>query len=226
MIHFLRFIDLNTTFFKWSSWDKGDKIVVDSHLITMGGLSRLSYTGHSKVHNLIRTTRPIPKNSTSFYFEAKILDSGSNELIAIGITEYDSRSRSGVFPGWSKYSTLGIGYHGDDGGIFYKRSSRKTDSGEPFTTGDVVGCLVYHTKIEIFGNIGPLTFVRFTKNGEEINFSRLVKDFEYTDYYPTIGMASPGSSVEVNFGEHPFLYHEKGENSKYIHKRINMKLII
>ena len=206
MIYFLRFIDLNTTFFKWSSWDKGDKIIVDSHLITMGGLSRLSYTGHSKVHNLVRTTRPIRKNSSSFYFEAKILDCGSNEIIGIGITEADPNTRSGVFPGWSTYSTLGIGYHGDDGGIFYK-NSQKIDSNETFTTGDVVGCLVYHTNIEN----DPLTFIRFTKNGEEINFSRLVKN---ANWYPTIGMASPGSSVEVNFGEHPFLYTEKGNVSR------------
>ena len=156
-----------------------------------------------KVHNIIRTKQPILGTSASFYFEAKILDSGENDIIGIGITQADSRSRSGVFPGWNTYPTLGIGYHGDDGGIF-QGSGKKADTTEKFSTGDVVGCFVYHTQI----SKKDVTMVRFTKNGKKLNFPRIL---ENKVWYPTIGIASPGASVETNFGENQFAYSPEGK---------------
>ena len=171
--------------------------------------SRLSYVGSNKVHNLIRTTKPIPqKNWTSFYFEAKIVKGGSNDVIAIGLTEADPNTRTNCFPGWAtdyrgrhSYSTLGIGYHGDDGGIFKGSEQFRFDRVESFTTGDVVGLLVNN---DINGTHEERTTVEFTKNGIIAPISPVhIKD---AVWYPTIGIASVGAVVETNFGEHAFLY--------------------
>ena len=169
--------------------------------------SLLSYVGKSKVHSIIRTTEPISQVSTSFYFEALVVNSGQNELIGIGITEADPNTRSGVMPGWKTYPTLGIGYHGDDGGIFYKNSlAVHRIRTELFTTGDVVGCLVnriFIWDVQVFVN------VTFTKNGKKLLSPITVKD---AVWYPTIGMASPGAIVKTNFGEHDFRYSKAGKN--------------
>ena len=197
-----------------SSEDKGDLIKIDSD-------SQVSYAGENVTHNLIRTTKPIPQtNWTSFYFEVKVIDGGLNDMISIGLTEFNPVTRSGYFPGWTELdqdgnpekilSTLGIGYHGTDGGIYHGngigrrlRIKMETDHAENFTTGDVVGCLVRRAAVEDQEAI----LVQFTKNGKKLNFPRLIKK---KILYPTIGMASPGAHVEINFGEHPFLYLEKG----------------
>ena len=207
-----------------SSEDKGDLIEIDSE-------SRVSYAGQNVIHNLIRTTKPIPQsNWTSFYFEVKVIDGGQNDMIGIGLTEFNPVTRSGYFPGWTpldQYSnpeeilnTLGIGYHGNDGGIYHGngigsrlRIQMETDHAENFTTGDVVGCLIHRAAVENQEAI----LVQFTKNGKKLNFPRLIKK---KILYPTIGMASPGASVDINFGEHPFLYLEKGNHfntSLYLH---------
>ena len=157
------------------------------------------------MHNLIRTTKPIPqKNWTSFYFEAKIVKGGSNNFIAIGLTEADPNTRTNCMPGWDtdntrkhKYSTLGIGYHGDDGGIYHQNGGAAVDYFESFTTGDVIGCLVHHINVD--GTQKEGTTVEFTKNGKKGPISPfLIKD---AVWYPTIGIASIGAVVETNFGE-------------------------
>ena len=172
--------------------------------------SRLSYVGSNKVHNLIRTTKPIPqKNWTSFYFEAKILKGGRNDFIAIGLTEADPNTRTNCMPGWAtdyrgshSYSTLGIGYHGDDGGIFKGSGWFRFDRVESFTTGDVVGLLVHNNGIN--DTHQKTITVEFTKNGKLVTKSPVhIKD---AVWYPTIGIASVGAVVETNFGEHTFLF--------------------
>ena len=166
------------------------------------------------MHNLIRTTKPIPqKNWTSFYFEAKIVKGGSNNFIAIGLTEADPNTRTNCLPGWNtdkwqihSYSTLGIGVHGDNGGI-YHGSGRAIDYFESFTTGDVVGCLVRNNNIDRTHQEN--TTVVFTKNGNTWTSPIRIKDGVW---YPTIGIASIGAAVETNFGEHPFLYSDMSKN--------------
>ena len=207
-----------------SSEDKGDLIEIDSE-------SQVSYVGENDVRNLIRTTKPIPQtNWTSFYFEVKVIDGGQNDMIGIGLTEFNPVTRSGYFPGWTPLdhygnpeeilNTLGIGYHGNDGGIYHGngigsrlRIKTETDHAENFTTGDIVGCLIHRTAVENQEAI----LVQFTKNGKKLNFPRLIKK---NILYPTVGIASPGASVDINFGEHPFLYLEKGNyfnTSLYLH---------
>ena len=186
--------------------DKGDQITIEAQ-------SRLSYVGSWELHNLIRTTKPIPqKNWTSFYFEAKIVRGGSNDFIAIGLTEADPNTRTNCMPGWDtdnwgdhSYSTLGIGLHGDDGGIFHGDSSAALDYFETFTTEDVVGCLVTHNTYLVNDTHKASITVVFNKNGNTWSSPVHIKD---AVWYPTIGFASIGAVVETNFGEHPFLYSD------------------
>ena len=77
------------------------------------------------------------------------MDCGDNAELAIGLTKADSDTRTGCMPGWPSdfsgqkiFSTLGIGYHGDDGGI-YHYTGRPIERGEAYTTGDVVGCYLW-----------------------------------------------------------------------------------
>ena len=141
---------------------------------------------------------------TSFYFEIKVIDGGKNDLICIGITEADPTTRSGCCPGWDTFPTLGIGYHGDDGNIFHKSGNAELAYfAEKFTTGDVVGCLLYRARRED----QEINLVQFTKNGKKVNVPRIVKT---KVWYPTIGISSPGASVETNFGQHPFLHRREG----------------
>ena len=151
-------------------------------------------------------------STPSFYFEMKIVDSGGNDVNAIGITQSNPSSRSGSMPGWSYYST-DIGYHGDDGKIYYKNAKSKyANQAGLYFTGDVVGCLVYHTQIEDEDFI----VVQFTNNGKKISYPRIIKttdaNSQFYQWYPTIGMASPGAVVDTNFGERPFLYLVQGKN--------------
>jgi len=191
--------------FEWSSEDKGDQIKIE-------GPSRLSFVGPHEATNLIRTTKPIPqKNWTSFYFEVEIVNGGSNDFIAIGLTEADPNTRNNCMPGWvtdywrtRSYSTLGIGYHGDDGNIIYNGTVKGLIT---FTTGDVVGCLVQLTRSDKYDEIDDENIrVYFTLNGEIITASRVhIKD---AVWYPTIGIASVGAVVNTNFGERKFLYSD------------------
>ena len=151
-------------------------------------------------------------STSSFYFEIKIVNSGANDIIGIGITQYNPSSRSGSFPGWSYYST-DIGYHGDDGKIFYNNSKSKyANQAGLYSSGDIVGCLVYYIQIEDEDFI----VVQFTNNGKKISYPRIIKttdaNSQFYQWYPTIGMASPGAIVDTNFGEHPFLYLGQSKN--------------
>ena len=104
--------------FKWSTFDKGSSINIVNQ-------SRLSYYNSDGPFNIIRTTEPISMASASFYFEIKIVDSGVNGAIGIGITQSDPSTRSGAMPGWGYFST-DIGYHGDDGKIFHTNPNAKS----------------------------------------------------------------------------------------------------
>ena len=181
--------------FHWSQEDKGKLISIKSQ-------SLIAYLGDYKLSNIIRTTEAIPKTSSMFYFEIKIRDCGTNSVLGIGLTQADPNTRSGCFPGWKRYTTLGIGYHGDDGGI-YRQSNKAIERTETFTTGDVAGCFMCQTRIKE----EEVTLVQFTKNGQKFLSPRII---ENSEWYPTIGMASPGASISTNFGEGPFVYDPIG----------------
>ena len=129
----------------------------------------------------------------------KVLKTGENGRIGIGLTKYSVKSRNGDMPGWSGQS---IGYHGDDGGIFHNAGNAVT-SAETFTTGDTVGCLITRTRIAEKN----IQMCSFTKNGKRLQPIRYLEEGEF---FPTIGMGSNGALVEANLGEKEFLFDVQG----------------
>ena len=74
--------------------------------------------------------------------------------------------------------------------------------GELFGPGDVVGCgLLYPFEDNIDGAIF------FTKNGRHLISIAIDAEYFNVEWFPMIGIDS-FSPVEVNFGEHPFLYRD------------------
>jgi len=119
----------------------------------------------------------------------KVINAGNKGFIGVGLSEsYVSVNR---LPGWDPAS---YGYHGDDG-KFFASSGKGKPYGPTFGTGDVIGCGVDYTHGQMF----------FTKNGAYLG---IASDHMSTGnpLYPTVGMQSPGSATEVNFGAKPFLY--------------------
>ena len=52
-----------------------------------------------------------------------------------------------------------------------------------------------------------LLLCHFTKNGQ---YCKTIKCLEKGNYYPTIGISSPGAKVKTNMGENNFLYNIPG----------------
>lgn len=188
--------------FEWSKKDKGNLIEIESP-------TRLRYPDinfSSQILNNIRTTKPIFQTSAAFYFEAKIVSCGPGScIIAIGLTQANPHTRSKCFPGEKKNfsrSTLGIGYHGYDGGIYHE-SFRAIEGTDYYKRDDVVGC--YACRAQLNGN--DIILVQFTKNGKKIFGPRILKNFEW---YPTIGFGEPGVIVDTNFGSNQFTFNVEG----------------
>ena len=136
----------------------------------------------------VKSTRSIPSTCNVYYFEMKILDGKENDPIAIGLTT-DSFNLKRM-PGWDK---LTIGYHGDDGKLFYQNQKGYT-YGPTYGKGDVVGCGVYLGNNTVF----------FTKNGR--SYGVATKHLPDQEWYPTIGLHGENTKVEVNFGGKQFMY--------------------
>jgi SPRY domain len=101
-------------------------------------------------------------------------------------------------PGWEPDSW---GYHGDDGHSFCCQGIGKS-YGPTFTTGDVIGCCINFRKGIAF----------YTKNGVELDtaFRELTYDTPGKnpkgEFFPSIGLRTPGEQVRVNFGQKPFVF--------------------
>ena len=117
---------------------------------------------------------------------------------------------------------MGIGYHGDDGGIFHA-SNAPIEIGEVYTSGDVVGCFFCRTQ----KNDDQINLVQFTKNGERVLLPRIIANQEW---YPTIGISSPGAIVDTYFDPNQFLYNDKGisviSSLSLAYKKININIIL
>ena len=72
--------------------------------------------------------------------------------------------------------------------------------GPTFTTGDIVGCGVNLINRTLF----------FTKNGTKIGIATTLMD-SISDLFPVVGLQTPLSVVDVNFGQKPFMYATKDE---------------
>jgi ATP-dependent RNA helicase DDX1 len=124
-----------------------------------------------------------------------------------------SRSRSGIYYfeclitgptsgiprlGWSTKAAnleLGKDSHGYGYGGTAKKSFNSTfeDYGEKYTTGDTIGCLLDLTAGEIC----------YTKNGHSLGVAFRINPSPETVFFPALLLK--GTSVELNFGERPFL---------------------
>ncbi|KAF0450881.1 SPRY-domain-containing protein [Gigaspora margarita] len=132
----------------------------------------------------IRTDHPIPRNAGVYYFEINLL----NDPASVGLAR--KRFYLERHPGWEIKS---IGYHGDDGMIYYE-SGHGSSYGPPFATGDTVGCCINYCDQKIF----------FTKNG--VNLGIACKKIFAGKLYPVIGMHTYLTQIEINFGAKPFKF--------------------
>lgn len=105
--------------------------------------------------------------------------------------EQAARRTQTSFLGWDAGS---FGYHGDDGHGFAGSGVGDT-YGPRFTTGDIIGCGINFADASAF----------YTKNGRFIGtaFSSLNLSKQY---YPVVGLRTPGEHVETNFGGKPFAF--------------------
>jgi Ran-binding protein 9/10 len=156
----------------------------------------------------VRADHPIPAACGIYYYEVTILSRGNQGFVFFHLCVTNSRfiglgfCRASVtlnrLPGWEPDSW---GYHGDDGHSFCCQGIGKT-YGPTFTTGDIVGCCINFRKNIAF----------YTKNGVELDtaFQNLTFDTPGKtgkgDFYPSVGLRTPGEHVRVNFGQKPFVF--------------------
>ena len=89
------------------------------------------------------------------------------------------------YVGWQQGS---FGYHGDDGNIFCETDADpKYTPEKPFKSGDPIG-------VALDFNSATLTFYRKQKEIQRIQLPRHQMD---QDYYPCIGISSPGAVVRL-----------------------------
>ena len=126
-----------------------------------------------------------PMTPTQNYFEYKIVSLGISAT-TIGIVGRDYPLYR--HPGWSED---GIGYHADDGLLYYETSFNGKSFGPTCTTGDRVGCGVDFESEDSSGYVN----VFFMKNGEQVG--DFVKFKKLKDgLYPLIGMESQGEQFQ------------------------------
>jgi hypothetical protein len=169
--------------FLWSLHDKHQFLEV------RGNGTEIYYNGRDhgvveedEIGPIVRADRPIPRQG-QFYFEVSIVNTGRNKEIAVGVCVRNSPLDR--FPGWTPFS---FGYHGDDGNIFCESEEEpKYHPEKPFKTGDPIGvCLDFNTAC--------LTFSRKKKEIQKIQLSRHHMD---QDFYPCVGISSPGAIVRL-----------------------------
>lgn len=145
-------------------------------------------------------------NSNSInYFEIKILNTGREGFIGIGLTHTECDLDR--LPGWEKFS---IGYHGDDGHLF-DCSGTGTNYGPKFSKGDIIGVCWNLIENTVF----------FTKNGNGLSFA--FGNFSWFNLplmVPIIGLRSEGESITANFGGKFFEFNIKSYFDSFLKYRL------
>ena len=141
-----------------------------------------------------------PMNPTLNYFEYKIISSGFDCAIGIGVGE--SEYPLNRMPGWNQN---GIGYHADDGRLFYQSGSG-VQFGPTCTTGDRMGCGVHYDNEDTSGYVK----VFFTKDGLLIGDLKIKKPA--SGLYPLVGLHTQGAKVQY-LGH----WHVPQGKGKFIH---------
>ena len=132
---------------------------------------------------IVRANRPIPRQGR-FYFDVSIISTGSNKEIAIGVCVLNTPLDR--FPGWTPFS---FGYHGDDGNIFCESDEDpKYELNQPFNSGDVIGVCLDFSSMSL----------QFFKQNIEVQTVPLNVQHMDQDYYPCVGISSPGAIVRLN----------------------------
>lgn len=170
----------------WSQKDKFQDIGLTQNNM------RAHYKGNGKSNKdaaSVRANHPIPTACGLFYFEVKIVSKGRDGYMGVGLTQLGTNLNR--LPGWEKYS---YGYHGDDGHVFNSATTGRS-YGPTFSTGDVIGCGLNLVDNTCF----------YTKNGHNLGVAAY--DLRTPgDLYPTVGLQTPGETVDVNFGQLPFMF--------------------
>ena len=122
--------------------------------------------------------------SGKFYFEITIINSGTNNNIAIGVSSSGPKFKKRRMPGWDGES---IGYFGDDGGICQGGGIPVAFAAQ-FKTGDKVGCQLQEIRVED----STYHLVIFTKNGIACSKPLYLKG---ETFYPCVGINSPGAHI-------------------------------
>lgn len=137
----------------------------------------------------IRADKPIPMTLDEiYYFEITVLNKGKIGGIGIGLTAESSALNQ--MPGWKNN---GIGYHGDDGKLYYQ-IGYEIEFGPKFANNDIVGCGLNLNDTSVF----------FTINGKYLGVAHC--SLPEINWYPTIGLHSKYEMVQVNFGQEPFIF--------------------
>eukprot|EP00753_Platysulcus_tardus_P011481 PLAT3292.30.p1 GENE.PLAT3292.30~~PLAT3292.30.p1 ORF type:complete len:1705 (-),score=914.67 PLAT3292.30:92-4642(-) len=130
----------------------------------------------------------VPREARQFYFEARIISSGTGNVMCLGFVTPERLTYDGHL-GWISGT---YGYHGDDG-QFYNSGN---PAGPPFGAGDVIGVGWNRRKKTIF----------FTKNGKLLGnqYKGVPRDAEL---YPAASTTT-GGVLMVNFGRVEFMYKQ------------------
>jgi len=89
-----------------------------------------------------------------------------------------------------------VGYHGDDGKLYFEKLRGGEDIGPAWLCGDVVGCGWDTVSQEVF----------FTHNGNLLERRVSVASWSGCDMYPTISSKTPGLVFQVRMSEEEWLY--------------------
>ena len=147
------------------------------------------YMDRSTIRSSKETSKSFHEN---FYFEITIINTGSNNDIAIGVSSCGPKFRKRRMPGWDDKS---IGYFGNNGGIC-QGGGVPVAFGSKFENGDRVGCQLQ----EIHVKDSKYHLVIFTKNGKACSSPLYLKG---ETFYPCVGVNSPGAHIRSEFISNP-----------------------
>lgn len=165
--------------------DWGDLEVSRSNL-------RVIYKGEGRTDEdaaAIRSDFSIPGTNPFYYFEIKIINTGKEGFIGIGLCSQNVDLDR--LPGWE---TESLGYHADDGHAFCN-SGTGISYGPTFSKGDVIGVCYNRIHRSVF----------FVKNG--VPLSAIFKNLfgkNLCKIFPVVGLRTKEECIEANFGKKNF----------------------
>ena len=144
-------------------------------------------------NSFVRTKDCIPQELECYQFDVEIVDGGENYQIVNNISIGLCSETSNRSPGMNQ-GTIGI--CGLDGSIC--RHGEAVPSGLPFTTRDIVSCVIHRSKIA--NNKVTINKCQFSKNGQLMGKPLNVMG---TKLYPAVGLHCPGATVKIKLNITP-----------------------